>query len=501
MTKTTLLTAASVVAVLFAGAANAGAITGTVNSVPFNGGNGATAYVVASEVKGTATNVVTPAGAWGVKHELPATGFTIGADAPDTVYRVTFTAAGGEFSGATNALSVLATVNGAGEAALTTAVVNNGGFTTTQRQYIITVKSASTGPTVLKSFSLATGLKATAGASASVSSSVELLAGGVPTTVDTGSSVTAVQYKPMFGSFSATSNAVLSALPNFRAFSATDTSLISNHLTGSTGPGKTAQIASKVGLTVNSGTFHGGLDVATAILPSTIITGGTLTVGGTAGAQLDKLTAALTGLPANSVTAGAKSDTSAAFTLNTAGAQALTVAAVAPATAPVFVAGVSLSQATTAVDIKAANYNLTFVPTYDATLYTLSANPAVAAGVVTLDGANYIAPWVGGTGAASTSIIRLGNTGGVPSGRVTVRLLNAVAAGNAVFTPTTNVPYDAGQISATGDLQISGQDLARHFGDFRRGDFQITVESDPSSITAKLRNTNATSTFEQSLGR
>jgi len=510
MTKTTLLAAASAAVVLFAGAANAGTLSGTLNSQAFSGGSTPAVYTVASEVKATAANVVSGNQTFDIRHALPTTGFAIGAAAPDTVYRVTLKISGGEFasgSGYSDIARVMATVGTGAEANLATAVINNGARTATQVQFIVTVKAHATEVTTLNAFEVETALKATHGQSASITSEVELLAGGVPTLVDTGSSVTALSYKPLFGALSASSRNALSALPNFRAFSAgaAPAAAISDAIAG-TSTGRSAELANAFGLVVNAGTFYAGVNAATAVTPATIITGGSVTVKGTAGAQLDKLTATITNGAVGTITAGAKSDTSATFALNEAAAEALAPVPTGNPPAQVLPGTFKLTQPSAAasqVDIKAANYNIDFVPTYDTNLYQLPALAAVAAGAVTLDGSNYIAPWVGGAGAQSVSQIRLSNTAATASGRVTVRLLSATAADGSAFTPTTTEPYVAGTIGAGNDLVISSANLYGHFGNFRRGDFQITVESDASNLTAKLRNTrvDGTSTFEQSLGR
>lgn len=512
MTKTTLLAAASAAVVLFAGAAQAGTLSGSLNNQPFGGATPAV-YTVASEVKATTANVLSANQTFDIRHTLPTSGFVIGAAAPDTVYRVTLNVTGGEFrtgAGLTDAARVMAEIGAGAEAALTTAVINNGARTATQIQFIVTVKADGSAATTLKAFEVETALKATHGQSASVTSSVELLAGGVPTPVDTGSSVTALTYKPLFGALSASSRNALSALPNFRAFSAgaAPAATISDHLVGAAGPGRSAELANAFGLVVNAGTFYAGVDSSAAVTPATIITGGSVTVKGTAGAQLDKLTASITAgtVPGGTITAGAKSDTSATFALNEAAAEALAPAPTGTPPVQALPGAFKLTQPSAAgsqVDIKAANYNIDFVPTYDTNVYQLPTLAPVAAGVVTLDGSNYIAPWVGGYGAQSVSQIRLSNTAGTTSGRVTVRLLSATAADGSAFTPTTTEPYVAGTIAAGNDLVISSANLYGHFGNFRRGDFQITVESDASNLTAKLRNTrvDGTSTFEQSLGR
>ncbi len=117
------------------------------------------------------------------------------------------------------------------------------------------------------------------------------------------------------------------------------------------------------------------------------------------------------------------------------------------------------------------------------------------------DGANFIAPWVGGSQASSKTVIRLSSTNGTPSGAVTLRLFNALDSDGAIPDDTCSASDGLGIVPGGGDYVINQATLASCFGDFVRGDLEITVEADPASMTAKMRTTAASGTYETTLGR
>lgn len=488
MTKFTLLAAASVAAIAAAGAAQAGTLSGGVNAVPYTS---TAAYVVATEAKGGATGaaIATSAGGFTVVHTLPTTGFSIGGGGPDVVYRVTFTATGGTLPTGNDALTVTAT-DGAGAAAvLASAVINSGARTTTSVQYIVTIPSAAAGTArVINSFNLTTNLSQTAETAVTVASNVELLAGGVSTAVDAAGPTTAVDYKPLFSTFKATKADVLAALPDFKSFTT---------VSGTAGV-SSATIGTALGVTVNTGTFYRGIAANTAATVTSVITGGTLTVTSTAGGQLDKLATSFTGLVAAPTALGTKTDSSAAFTLSEATAEGLFGTATGT---------VVLTQPSTAVVLTPASYTATFAPTVDTVNFDALTLAGASLGSVSLDGVNFIAPWVGGSQAATKSVIRLSNGGAAASGIVTVRLSNALARaagvttgpGAAIANQTCATSFT---IPNTGDLQLGQGELKACFGDFLRGDVQITIQSASASLTAKMRQVESDgTTYESSLGR
>lgn len=146
--------------------------------------------------------------------------------------------------------------------------------------------------------------------------------------------------------------------------------------------------------------------------------------------------------------------------------------------------------------INASDYNVGIAFTL-ATGYATQPNGGGAFERIDREGTNFIAPWTGGSQAGSQSVIRLSNTGAA-TGNVTVVLTNGIAAGGVALADTS---CNLGAVPAAGDLVIGQPQLAACFPAFLRGDLLITVEGQATSLTAKMRNTSATGTFETTLGR
>ncbi|WP_426041907.1 hypothetical protein [Brevundimonas sp. TWP2-3-4b1] len=127
---------------------------------------------------------------------------------------------------------------------------------------------------------------------------------------------------------------------------------------------------------------------------------------------------------------------------------------------------------------------------------------------VTLQGTNFIAPWVGNVGAASTSVIRVGNSG-AQTGPVTLTILSPVTASSGVVTnasvtravcTSATLPKLA-NIGANSELQLTSADFATCFGTtFTRADIRVSVQAVAVNLSAKMRITSSASTTEQSLG-
>lgn len=146
----------------------------------------------------------------------------------------------------------------------------------------------------------------------------------------------------------------------------------------------------------------------------------------------------------------------------------------------------------------------------DASAYNATINYTLAAGFaaqpaangafesIEREGANFIAPWAGGSQGGSQTVVRLSGTGSA-TGPVRVTLTNGVATGGTAVADST---CTLGGVPANGDLVIGQPQLTACFGGFLRGDLLITVEGAPASLTAKMRNTTAGGDiFETSLGR
>lgn len=159
--------------------------------------------------------------------------------------------------------------------------------------------------------------------------------------------------------------------------------------------------------------------------------------------------------------------------------QAITVAVTAPNTA---------SQT-------AKSFSLTVTPKTTSLLYTVPAAFTTALQSISLEGTNYLAPWVGGNQSSAGTSIRLSNSG-VATGSVTLQLgapvYNAGTTAGAT-TCTSSTLSKLSSIAANTELVISNADLTTCFGDFKRGDVTITVQAASASLTAKARNVNAAS--------
>lgn len=150
-------------------------------------------------------------------------------------------------------------------------------------------------------------------------------------------------------------------------------------------------------------------------------------------------------------------------------------------------------------------YTLTVTPIAPAANSTLVTPPAalVSQGLETvgLEGTNFIAPWFSGSQAQSQSQVRLSSTGAAVS-NVRITIVNGVFNFNG--SPTNFNDTMCAQtfaIPADGDLVITTATVTSCFGNFLRGDLQITVQAAPGALTAKMRNTSSNGTFETTLGR
>jgi len=160
-------------------------------------------------------------------------------------------------------------------------------------------------------------------------------------------------------------------------------------------------------------------------------------------------------------------------------AQAITVAVTAPNT----------------VAQSAKTFSLTVTPVTTSLLITAPAAYTTALQSISLEGTNYLAPWVGGNQSAANTSIRLSNSG-VATGSITLQLgapvYNTGTTAGAT-TCTSSTLSKLSSIAANSELVISQADLTTCFGDFKRGDVTITIQAASASLTAKARNVNAAS--------
>lgn len=487
MTKFTLLAAASVATLAFAGAANAGTITGSINGV--SAANAGAPYRIAAERTNAADKSLAATTITNTMTSQPT--ITTGAGA--LTYRVVFDITGGTIL-TTDTVSVAVVASGAGGTAATSTFVQ-GARSATSIEFIVTVAAPVTAASTstIQGFTLTAPISnSTAEANVAFSSTTSLLAGGVSTVVDTTAATTLITYANALGAFSVTPNAVFAALPDFKSFTTT---------TGGTGTAA-ATLASNYSVAVTAGTFFAGLSVngagavvAPAATAADILASATLAVTG--GSQLNTL------VPSIPVTAGTSTATlaagSASFALNEAAAETMLLTT---ADRPDFV----LTQPGTAIVVAPTSFTTAYTPVYAAG-YTAPTAASVASGSVALDGVNYLVPWVGGSQGGGQTVIRLTNSSASAINNVSIRLNNAQARAAGVTTgPGASIPNatcaTTFSIPANAELQITGDTLNTCFGAFLRGDVQVTVESSVNNLTAKARNVSASGAiFEQTLGR
>ena len=493
MTKLTLLTAASVATLAFAGAAQAGTITGSINNATT--ATAAAPYTIAGERtnaadKSTATTTIT-----NTMTSQPT--ITTGAGA--LTYRVVFDITGGTIL-TNDTVSIAVVASGAGGNAATSTFVQ-GARSETSIEFIVTV-AAPVNPSqtsTIEGFTLTAPISnSNAEADISFASTTSLLAGGVATVVDTTAATKLIRYVNALGAFSVTPNAIFAALPDFKSFTATAGgtgiaagTVATNYTVAATSSATNAVTAFFAGL---SAAGDGALAAAN-VTAAGILSSATLAVTG--GSQLNTL------VPSIAVTAGTATGTlaaaSASFALNEAAAETMLLTTAAR---PDFV----LTQPGTAIVVAPTSFTTAYTPVYAAG-YTAPTAASVASGSVALDGVNYLVPWVGGSQAPGQTVIRLSNSSSSAISNVQVRLLNAqaraagvtsgpgAAIANATCATTFTIPANA-------ELQITGTELTTCFGAFLRGDIQVTVESSVNNLTAKARNVSASgAVVEQSLGR
>lgn len=502
MTKFALLAAASTAAIVFAGAAQAGSITSaTVNGVTIDPANSTAAsrtfYTVASERVNAAHN--TGAGGFTVVTGL-AVKPTIAVAAPAQSFEVTYTVAGGTIpTSAVATLTVQQTV-GVGGTAGTVAIVQ-GARSATSITFIVTVNAPTVANATVDGFTLVTQLNDDAvEGDITIGANTNILAGGVSSLIDTVAPTTVVRYRSALGAYSISAKNALAALPDFKAFKAgaAPVATITDLLPGSTTNGRTAEIATDLTRTVDTTGVAGGIRASlsgAAVTLTDLLGAGTLTVSGNLPTGLNVV---LNDLP---TIAAAPTRTTSSLTYSLTAAESAAVAAAN--------IDLRLQQPTAAGDrvaLSSGSYTLG-LSFAGGTGYEAPAAISLAAGNVALDGVNFIAPWIGGPQAPGQTVVRLSNGGSAASGAVTLRLINAQARAAGVTsgpgeTIANQVCSTSFTVPATGELQITGATLATCFGQFLRGDLQITVQSDSSNLTAKARNVSADgSVFEQTLGR
>jgi hypothetical protein len=434
-----IVSVACFAALAFAGAANAGQLTAP-----------ASARVIASEV-------VVPNG--GLTGTLTASTELTNSVAvnSDATYSVTFALAGATFDG-TPTISA----EGTGVTATGTTYVQADGTALS----IITVTGGAN--VQLDGFSLSGAIKVPAKANVTVASNTSVVTGGTTIQIDTVPATKVIEFKPLLAGFVTDAGSAEAQLPDYTTFS---------------GGVATATLAEDILVKSNTGTFYGTVSGGTPITADTIIDGLTATVSGPAGAQLDVLGSTVgTTAPEDGAT-----DTTAVYEL--AGAD---VTAILSGSGVDF----AINNANEAM-LNGVSYSIKLAPEY-ANGYSAAAEfGPYAAGEVTLEGTNFIAPWFTLNNANNTATLRLANQGTAATGPVFVTL----KAANSGAVSGTRVQVSEG-IAAGGVLEVSGPTLATLLGtSAQNGDLQVTVQGDGSVISGKVSIRNVSgATFETSLG-
>lgn len=435
MTKNLLLTAGAVAALAFAGAANAGTI-----STP------TAARTIASEI------VLPEDGLEGSITAASTLSNPVDVNSTAT-YSVTFALTGATFDGTP-------TISATGIAATGTTYVQADGSALS----IIEIPAGET----LTGFTITGDVVIPAEAAVRISSNVSVITGGTSLLIDSAPAKTIVDFKPLIAGFTAEADSAEAQLPDYVTFANASPS---------------ATLATDIAVSINSGDFFADLTGA-EIEADDIITGLTATVSGPAGAQLDVLDSTVgTTAPEAEAT-----DTAAVYELATAD-----VTAVLDGT------GVSFAVTNSEeVTLNGATYSISFTPEYAANFAAAEEFGPYAAGEVTLEGTNFIAPWFTLNNANNTATLRLANQGTAVTGPVFVTM--KAAAGGATAT-NTRVQVSDG-IAAGSTLEITGSTLATLLGTTaQNADLQITIQADGSVISGKVRVRNVSgATFESSLG-
>ncbi len=473
MTKQTLLATAALATMALAGAANAGTITGTVGTVNYSS---TVSKIIASEAADP-TALAPQAADITVSTDL-TNNITV-ASGSQVSFNVTFDVTGATFVGT----PIITAEAGATDFVATSFLESDG-----DAFGVITIDNTSgTGTVTITDFRLeGVAVSATSAATISVSSAVAVVNGGTATTIDTAPAVNAVTYATYFNGFTATAQTDEAKLPNYVNFDSSSTASSS------------ATLATGITAVVNSGSFYSTLNDTSSITVTEFVTDLTINVNGTGGAKLNLLGAALSN---GSITPTTATDTSASFNLSSGSMGSYNVA-VGGAT------DFSLTAPGNVV-INAADYTVSFVPTFGAGFTTgQTVYGPLAAGTVTLEGTNFIAPWIAIGSTSASSALRIANNGTTTTGPIILTLLSSssttpATTGRATLTQSQVVSGTLvnGGIAAGQQIVISGNSLAALFGTAAaNGDVQVTIQADGTNLSAKVRTNVGANTFEASLG-
>jgi len=162
---------------------------------------------------------------------------------------------------------------------------------------------------------------------------------------------------------------------------------------------------------------------------------------------------------------------------------------------------VGLKQKAVPVAGGAASYTIAAVPTITGLAGTLGVTyPAKALASTGLEGTNIYAAWIGDGTNGYKHTIRLGNLSASQISSVKAYLLNPITTGTT-GTVAATATCEVGPILPLGELLVTSAMLKTCFGAFTRADVRLTIQTDQTNLTAKLRVVDpANGTTTTSLG-
>lgn len=476
MTKKLLLAATAVAAMAFAGAASAVDITSArVSGVTVYTGTTASPYGLASQITVPSTGIATAAATTDVTVNLSS---GAGALAPGN-YLMTFNYTG--IAGFT-ATPTLALTGAAG--CTPSAVLSTGGGTNSQTvTYIVGVDVAcSTNPT----FVLTAPFRMTSAGSVTVQAS--LTSGGLP--VDNSPTST----RTLVVSRSAYSASVNGTVDNLGGAADTPANVADN-----------ADYATQLALGTGATPFQAFRTTGGGTSFDTVI--GTVGYASVANTFADLQSAALPTPNLDITLTGSFAGITPTLSTDDTGAGTVAATAVT-ATGATFtgVAGrrynvnlAATSATATAPQLAGGAYTASFTSASSAPLAAGVISAAGSLETVGLQGTNFVAPWVQSSNPNFNTVLRLSNSGSA-TGPVILSVTSPLNAATAATCGTAQLPKLA-SIPANGELAINSADLTTCFGAFGRGDLRVSIQSQQSGITAKLRIVNPGNVVtEQSLG-
>lgn len=447
MSKNFLLAASALTALAFAGAANAGNISGaSVGGDILTVTSGVVSpYVVAKDFALPSVGLTTSAATFSFANTTNPINVSANTD-----YVVTLTLSGtAKFVDQSTT-----TIAFGGQTTTATPILSADGKTLTV--YAKTPTTLTGTPTLAAVTAAGFKIQVTAQESVSVAYKLQQIAGSQTLDLDSSSAAEVIAFKTALKLYEGSPVAATAALPNFLSFK------------GVSGALNSTTFASTSNTAYNT-------DLSGTNVPAitSIVTGYSAVV---TGPQVKDMLTSFDGIAITSATA--VTNTSATFTATT-GADAFNLVLTPKADTP----------------IQEGVYRAAVTPTYAA---GWSGPASVEKTVVTvgLDGTNFYAPWFGLGGTAANSTLRIGNNGGSATGNIVIQL----KARNGSTATATSVTFPG--VAANGFRSITGAELRQAFGtDAANADLLISIQSAAFGVvSAKVRTTQPSGQiFENSL--